>query len=191
MTEPARVATVSVLKYSPSLMSSMATHVVYVAGNPLVPGDSAPLRMMPRLSEAFPAIEFRELEPTDELPEERTLHILDTIIGPDDVTIIDDIDAIVTGKVYSLHDFDLGFTLKLMKKTGKLHTVKIIGVPAHMDDERAYGGVVSALRALFEKKHITMRKATTKANVRTSAKAKTKRAHTRRLFLRKKRTIRR
>jgi Ni,Fe-hydrogenase maturation factor len=121
---------------------------VYVAGNPLVKEDSVPLRIMDKLVESFPSIEFKELEPTDDMPEDRSLNIIDTVIGVDKVTIIKDIDKIVTGKVYSLHDFDLGFNLKLMKKMGKLDEVHIIGVPAVMDETQAFEGVVKALKRI-------------------------------------------
>jgi Ni,Fe-hydrogenase maturation factor len=122
--------------------------VVYVAGNPLVPEDSIPIHIMPRLQELFPYIEFRELEPTGDMPEEKTLNIIDTVLGLDEVKTVSDIEKIVTGKIYSLHDFDLGFTLKLMKKAGKLEKARIIGVPAGMDEESAFNGVVAALRKL-------------------------------------------
>ncbi|MBI2233252.1 MAG: hypothetical protein HYU56_04990 [Candidatus Aenigmarchaeota archaeon] len=120
--------------------------IIYVAGNPLVKEDSIPLRIMAKLQEDFKHFEFRELEPTDNPPEEKTLHIIDTVIGIDNVRVIKDIDSLVTGKVYSLHDFDLGFNLKLMKKMGKLKGVRIIGVPAHMKEHLALKGVRKALR---------------------------------------------
>ena len=119
-----------------------------MAGNPLVPEDSLPLKILPRLQNEFRGLEFRELEPTDDMPGSRSLEIIDTVIGIDKVQVIHDIDKIVTGKVYSLHDFDLGFTLKLLKKSGRLDSVSIIGVPAHLSEEDAYKGVASALRAL-------------------------------------------
>ena len=87
---------------------------IYIAGNPLVAEDNMPSRIMNRLQEKFPHIDFQELDPTENLPEEKSLHIIDTVIGIDNVQVITDIDKIVTGKVYSLHNFDLGFNLKLM-----------------------------------------------------------------------------
>lgn len=124
--------------------------VIYVSGNPLVREDSLPIKLMPKLAETFPELEFRELEPTENLPEQETLHIIDTVIGIDKVRIIDDIDKIVTGKVYSLHDFDLGFNLKLMKKTGKLESVAIIGVPPHIDENAALDGIKKAIKSLHK-----------------------------------------
>ncbi|MBI3190593.1 hypothetical protein HYZ41_02730 [archaeon] len=121
---------------------------VYVAGNSLVKEDSIPLRIKDRLQEKFPEVEFKELEPTDNMPEEKTLKIIDTVLGIDKVMIITDIDKIVTGKIYSLHDFDLGFNLKLMKKTGKINGVRIIGIPAHMDEEQALREVSNIIKRI-------------------------------------------
>jgi Ni,Fe-hydrogenase maturation factor len=122
--------------------------MVYVAGNPLVREDSIPLRLMKRLQKKFPDLVFRELEPTDNMPDEKDLTIIDTVIGIDKVTVITDIEKIVTGKVYSLHDFDLGFNLKLMKKMGKLESVSIIGVPPHINEEEALTGIEKTLRKM-------------------------------------------
>lgn len=130
----------------------MKKKIVYVSGNPLVKEDSLPFRMMNKLQRKFPHLEFTELDPTDNLPEKKTLHIIDTVIGIDEVQMIKDIDKIVTGKVYSLHDFDLGFNLKLMKKTGKLRSVRIIGVPAHMKEEKAVKGVVDVISKMHKPK---------------------------------------
>lgn len=121
---------------------------IYVSGNPLVKKDSVPLKLMKRLQEKFPDIEFQELEPTDNIPEEKTLHIIDTVIGIDDVQVITDIDKIVTGKVYSLHDFDLGFNLKLLKKAKRIRSVKIIGMPAQMKEEKAFSALVKTIKTL-------------------------------------------
>ncbi len=121
---------------------------IYVAGNPLVREDSIPVRLMDRLQKRFPGIEFHELEPTDNLPEEKDLNIIDTVIGIDDIKVIRDIDKIVTGKIYSMHDFDLGFNLKLMKKAGKLRSVKIIGVPPNMSEEKAFEDISKIVEEL-------------------------------------------
>ena len=120
----------------------------YVAGNPLVSMDSVPIQLMPRLRERFPKIEFVELDPTEDMPEERTLHLIDTMIGIERVRVLEDIDHIISGKAYSLHDFDLGFTLKLMKKAGKLKNVRIIGVPADMTEEKAFGELEKTIRKM-------------------------------------------
>ena len=122
---------------------------IYISGNPLLKEDSMPFKIVPRLRKKFPSVEFLELEPTDNLPEERHLKILDTVIGIDSVQVIRDIDKIVTGKVYSLHDFDLGFNLKLMKKAGKLRSVNIIGIPPHLKEEHALDQVEKTIQSLL------------------------------------------
>ncbi|MBW2972587.1 hypothetical protein KY359_06125 [Candidatus Woesearchaeota archaeon] len=60
---------------------------------------------------------------------DRDFVILDVVKDLEAVTIIDDIDRLKAGGMVSLHDFDLGFFLKLMKETGKLEKVRIIGIP--------------------------------------------------------------
>lgn len=110
---------------------------IYVCGNPLVKEDSLPLRILPELQKKFPKINFIEFEPTEDLPKEENLIIIDTVINAKEVMIIEDIDKFVQTKALSLHDFDLGLNLKLAKKLGKLKSVKIIGVPPGMSDETA------------------------------------------------------
>lgn len=110
---------------------------IYVCGNPLVKEDSLPLRILPVLQKRFPEINFVEFEPTEDLPNEDNLVIIDTVINAKEVMIIEDIDKFVQTKALSLHDFDLGLNLKLAKKLGKLKSVKIIGVPPGMSDENA------------------------------------------------------
>jgi Ni,Fe-hydrogenase maturation factor len=55
--------------------------------------------------------------------------ILDVVKGIKKVMMIDSIDRLQSGDMVSLHDFDLGFFLKLMKETGKIKDVKLIGIP--------------------------------------------------------------
>ena len=119
---------------------------VHVAGNPLVPEDSLPLRLLPRLKKAFPAIDFQELAPSEELPRELTL--IDTVQGASGVRVLTELERIVSAKPVGLHDFDLGLTLKLLKKAGRLDSVIIICVPMTMTEEAAFAGVCAALQSL-------------------------------------------
>ncbi len=109
---------------------------IYCVGNLLLKEDNTPIKIMGKLQKQFPDIEFKELDPTEDIPE-GTLTIIDTVVGIYDVKIIDDLDIIVSDKAYSLHDFDLGINLKLMKKAGKLDKVQVIGVPQDMTEEKA------------------------------------------------------
>jgi Ni,Fe-hydrogenase maturation factor len=110
---------------------------IYVLGNPLVKEDSLPVKLIPLLKKAFPDIEFIEFEPTEDFPKEKELVILDTVINAKEVCLITDIDKIISGKAVSLHDFDLGYNLKLMKKFGMIESVKIIGVPPGIKEKDA------------------------------------------------------
>jgi hypothetical protein len=121
---------------------------VYMAGNPMVKEDNMPFRIMSVLQERFPQIEFKELEPTENLPDEKTLNIIDTVLGIEQVELITNVDKIVTGKVYSMHDFDLGFNLKLMKKLGKVKTVRVIGIPPEISEKDALEGVTKILKEI-------------------------------------------
>lgn len=102
---------------------------IYVLGNLLLEEDALPIHLLPRLHEAFPTIHFIEIDPTENFPEEEHLIIIDTIINTPRVVVWKDVDAIQSSPSYSLHDFDLGMTLKLMQKMGKLKKITIFGVP--------------------------------------------------------------
>ncbi|HLC85118.1 MAG TPA: hypothetical protein VJH22_04980 [Candidatus Nanoarchaeia archaeon] len=118
---------------------------VYVCGNPLVDQDSLPIRMIPLLRKARPDIEFLDFDPTEDLPQEPELVIIDTVIDAKELRVYTDIDEFCTTKAISLHDFDLGLSLKLAKKMGTLHKVLIIGVPPTMSPEEAVRGIINLL----------------------------------------------
>ncbi|MEW6036546.1 MAG: hypothetical protein AB1529_08095 [Candidatus Micrarchaeota archaeon] len=103
---------------------------VLVFGNPLVRKDSIALRMLPALRKRFPEVEFREADAAENLESEgRDLLILDSAEGIRGVTVLEGIERLEMSKAYSMHDFDLPITLKLMKKLGRLDSVRIIAVP--------------------------------------------------------------
>lgn len=112
---------------------------IYLLGNPAFEQDSLPLKLLPKLQASFPNINFIHLDPTEPFPEEKHLILIDTIINASKISILTekDLNRIQSSPNYSLHDFDLGFQLKLMKKLGKLKKVTIIGVPADCEEENA------------------------------------------------------
>ena len=71
--------------------------------------------------------------------------VLDVVKGIDEVKMITDIDQIKSHKLYSLHDFDLGFFLKLMKELGVLKEIKIIGIPQSGDKEKIKREIIKLL----------------------------------------------
>jgi hypothetical protein len=119
-----------------------------VFGNPIVAADSTPLRIIGKLRERFPGIEFREFDPNENLENEgRNLNIIDTIEGIDRVMLITDIASIKTQRVYSMHDFDLGHALKILKRLNYIDGVRIFGVPMGMGEKEALVQLTAAIRS--------------------------------------------
>jgi Ni,Fe-hydrogenase maturation factor len=110
---------------------------IYVSGNKLVKKDSLPLKIMPKLRKHFPEIEFKELDPTENLPSENLI-VIDTVLGIDKVKIFSDIDSFKSASNYSVHDYDFLFELKLNKKLGKLKNIKILGIPANLTEKETF-----------------------------------------------------
>lgn len=61
--------------------------------------------------------------------------ILDVVKDIKEVTLITDLDKIKQKKIFSMHDFDLGFNLKLLKEVNKIKYISIIGIPQEGDKE--------------------------------------------------------
>ncbi len=125
--------------------------IIHIFGNPLLPFDSLPIKFVPRLQKIFPKIEFKIFDPSENLkPENKKLFIIDTVEGIEKVTLIKDILQIKTDRIHSLHDFDLGFNLKLLHKIGELEEVVIVGVPMEVrDEERVFEEVVEGINKIF------------------------------------------
>ena len=121
---------------------------VLVFGNPFLENDSLPLRLLPKLRGMFSDVEFREVDPTEGLESEgRDLVIIDSVDGIDEVVEIDSIERLHTNRVCSMHDFDLAYNLKLLKKVGKIDSVRIIGVPMGI----AEGGALNQIQSILRK----------------------------------------
>ena len=102
--------------------------------------DSLALRILPRLKKLLPEIEFIELDGTES--EEIASYgpdvtILDVAKGIDKPVVITDLDQLDLPRVVSMHDFDLAWNLKLLKKIGKIRSVKIVAVPTAYPDKMA------------------------------------------------------
>lgn len=121
---------------------------VLVFGNPMLREDSMPLKLMHRLGERFPDIKFVEFDPNDDLEREgKELNIIDCVQGIKKVMLITDIEKVMTPKIYSMHDYDLGHSLKLLKKFGYVDNIRVFGVPMKMDENKAFkqlSGLISA-----------------------------------------------
>jgi len=112
--------------------------IIYVFGNPLVKEDSLPLKLIGKLKKAFPSLKFKEFDTVEDLELEKEINIIDTVKGIKKVELIEDIDKIITEKIYSMHDFDLGYNLKLLKKMKMIEKVRIFGIPSSMNEKEAF-----------------------------------------------------
>ncbi len=126
---------------------SRSKHKVLVFGNPMVECDSMPLRLIGKLRKRFPRLEFKEFDPSENLESEgRLLNIIDAVEGIKKVVLITDIDRVKISRIYSMHDFDLGYSLKLLKKLGYLDGVKIFCVPMRISENEALAQLSALIR---------------------------------------------
>lgn len=132
----------------------MATKTeIYITGNALADFDNTPIKLIQTLQKELPTVKFTIIDPNENLkPNNGNLFIIDTVINLNEVTIITDIDWIELSPSYSLHDLDLGFNLKLLKKLGKLRQAVIFGVPAEMDEHTAEQQLIQTLKDYFRSK---------------------------------------
>ncbi|MDP2684584.1 MAG: hypothetical protein Q8P20_06070 [bacterium] len=122
---------------------------IYIFGNPLLNFDNLPIRLQPELEKLFPDIEFIAMDPNENIhPENKELIIIDTALDIDEVRVLDDIDKIQMSPQYSLHDFDLGFNLKLLKKLGKLEKCTIFCVPPNMNKKQALDELAELIKQI-------------------------------------------
>src|SRR4030043_818101 len=110
---------------------------IFVFGNPYLKEGSLAVKVAKKLSsKEFEIVHCSN--PDDLLNHElENSIILDVAKGIEKVELFDDIDSLEFSVIFSAHDFDLGFFLKLMKETGKLEKINIIGVPQGYDENRA------------------------------------------------------
>ena len=104
---------------------------VLVFGNRLVEKDKLPLELIPYLTKKFPEIEFKEFDSIEDLQNEGSvIYIIDSVENIENVTIIYNIDQReISNNCYTIHDMDLGYMLKLMKKVNMIDKVIIFGIP--------------------------------------------------------------
>lgn len=109
----------------------------YIFGNPLLPFDNLPIKFAPKLQKTFPKINFLIFDPNENLkPQNKKLFIIDTVEGTKDVLVLTNPEKIVAERGFSLHDFDLGFNLKLLQKIGELKEIFLIGLPMKTKNEK-------------------------------------------------------
>jgi Ni,Fe-hydrogenase maturation factor len=106
---------------------------VYVFGNEHVAEDIRAIEVAQELQNTVEDVSFVFVNPNEDVPfaNEPRVVILDTIQGIQDVALVegDEFDGLLLSPRGSVHDFDLAFQLRYLKKIGKLGTVTVIGIP--------------------------------------------------------------
>lgn len=120
---------------------------VYVLGNPLLPSDSLPLKLLPHLRESCPDFLFEILDPTEEisLSVEQDLILIDTIIGVKKVTVFHNLSSLALSPRVTVHDYDLPINLGMLQKLRKIKKITIIGVPQKRNLKEILREVINAL----------------------------------------------
>jgi len=120
--------------------------IVYVLGNPELPEDSLPLRLLPDLKRRLPQMEFAVKDPNEEWDVPEELAIIDTVVGIAEPRVFDSLDAFTAAPTMTVHDFDAYANLRLLQKLGRLKKVTVIGLPAAVPDQQALEFAVSILK---------------------------------------------
>lgn len=121
---------------------------VWLFGNPDVPEDALPLRLLPRLRIRFPQTQFVVKDPNEEWEIPEHLTVIDTVVGIDRVQQFNDLESFAQSPRVSLHDFDALANLRLLQKLGKLKNVTIIGVPPKFNKHETLEAVAEILSRL-------------------------------------------
>jgi Ni,Fe-hydrogenase maturation factor len=105
----------------------------YVFGNEYVAEDKRAIEVARELEGTIEGISFVFVNPNEDAPfvNERHVVILDTVQGISEVALVEGVEiaTLVLSPRGSVHDFDLAFQLRYLKKLGKLGDVTVIGVP--------------------------------------------------------------
>lgn len=126
---------------------------IYIFGNPLLPFDNLPLKLTPELKKQFPEIDFIIIDPNENLKSEnKELIIIDTIVDIGKVTVFKDLNRIKTEKIYSAHDLDLAFNLKILEKIGELKKVTIFGIPQNIEKSEVLKQLTDSIKEYLKVK---------------------------------------
>lgn len=105
-------------------------------GNEYVDSDSLPKQIADELK--IKGVTFLKCNNLNDVLEKTgEVFILDVAKGIDDIKVFDDLSKINAKNITSLHDFDLGYFLTLMKTIGKIEKIRIIAIPIGYDKEKA------------------------------------------------------
>lgn len=127
---------------------------IYVFGNELVAQDSLAKKIAKSIIDEnlLPNVDFVFCEDPHELLDKEldNLVILDVAQNIDSVMMLTSTEQLEHSKIVSLHDFDLGYFLKLMKTTGALQQINIIAIPWKGEVNNYKDLVVKEIKSILE-----------------------------------------
>lgn len=110
---------------------------ILVFGNPDISKDSLPVRLIAKLNREFPDIEFIHLDGIDEIQEHgKNLIIIDSVQGIKNCIVLRD-PNMISGKVLSLHEFNLADNLILLKRVKLIDSFLVFCVPMRISESNA------------------------------------------------------
>lgn len=121
---------------------------IFVFGNPDLQFDSLPLKILPRLQEQFPHIQFRTVDPNEEWDVPKEVTVIDTVMGIDTVMVLDGLEQFAAAPRVTMHDFDALAQLRYLQKLGKIKKVTVIGVPSGIAGDKAFDAVTEIIKTL-------------------------------------------
>jgi Ni,Fe-hydrogenase maturation factor len=111
---------------------------ILVFGNPYLEYDSLAVEIAKDLmQEKNSDAEFIICTSPEQMMEQKFDMIMDVVEGIDDIRVFDNLKLLNPHRMFSLHDFDVTFFLSLLERLGKIEKVRIIGIPAQLDREKA------------------------------------------------------
>ena len=119
---------------------------VYCLGNETEIKDRLPLKIIPLLKNELREINFTKYDPTEELPHEEKLILIDTVLGIKKVTVFTSLSAFSPPPNITVHDYDLYLDLSLRKKLKSFSDFIIIGLPSNLPVKKAAEAVIKLLR---------------------------------------------
>ena len=108
---------------------------VLVFGNEYLGCDSMAVRVSRAMDRK--GIEFVHCEDLSQLmAAEGSLNIMDVVEGISEPMVIEDVSRLKVNQSLSLHDLDLAYMLRLLRETGQIKKVRIIGIPMRGDEKK-------------------------------------------------------
>ena len=113
----------------------MKSAILYF-GNELIPEDRLAIKVVEELKGTLPGFEFVHCHSPDTIldyKDHAKVIIVDVSPNVEEITVVKDMTSLKERELFTLHDLDLNFFLKLMEKLGNIKSIEIIALPANGD----------------------------------------------------------